>query len=714
MSDDRLRRIEDIFHQAVDLAPEARSALLDQACGAHESLRQEVESLLAYDSENGTTFAGLAQDDAPESIAHYRISGKLGQGGMGAVYRATDTKLGREVAIKVLPRSFAEDADRIARFNREAKVLASLNHPNIAQIYGIEERALVMELVPGQTLTRPLPIETALNYAQQIAGALEAAHERGIIHRDLKPANVVVTPEGVVKLLDFGLAAVTPVSADRLSPPTVTNQPVRSGIIMGTAAYMSPEQAAGKPVDKRADVWSFGVVLWELLTGHRLFEADTVSLTLANVVRSAIDFTQLPRETPSEIRRLLRRCLDRDVKNRLRDIGEARIAIDAPLAGEVTPDVPSSPARQDGDSQGRGRWLWPVVAAALAVAVAALAFFEWRRGPQSDRGSVTRLTMELAPTEGLIPDAFNRPSSSAIAIAPDGNTVVFSALNPGASLNPRTLYPPGSVFKLYRRSLDQTENVAIPGTEGALNPFFSPDGQWIGFWVDGKLKKVSLSGGPPFTICDAPPGAINRGLWGASWGSTDTIVFAGYNRDLRQVPAKGGTPQAFLRRDPEKGELYSTPTFLPDGKTLLYTVRTSENWAHAQIVARLDTGEQRVLIQGGADARYVPTGHLLYMQNAVLMAVPFDARRVQLAGAPVAMLDGVMQAVNRPNPGFESGMGQFAASASGTLVYAAGGIQPPYTKTLLRVRHELASGEKDGLEFDAFRELESMPDPQKH
>ena len=243
MSDDHLRRVEDLFHQAAELAPGARSAFLAEACGFDESLRREVESLLAYDSKNGNTFAGLAQDDMPQSIAHYRISGKLGQGGMGAVYRAIDTKLGREVAIKVLPRSFAEDADRIARFTREAKVLASLNHPNIAQIYGIEERALVMELVPGATLQRPLPLETALNYAEQIAEALEAAHESGIVHRDLKPANIVVTPEGVVKLLDFGLAAIAPVAGDPLSSPTITMQTAKSGLIMGTAAYMSPEQA---------------------------------------------------------------------------------------------------------------------------------------------------------------------------------------------------------------------------------------------------------------------------------------------------------------------------------------------------------------------------------------------------------------------------------------------------------------------------------------
>ncbi|MFN0170152.1 MAG: serine/threonine-protein kinase [Bryobacteraceae bacterium] len=326
MSDNRWQRVEDIFHRAVALPPEARAAFLDQACGADLSLRREVESLLAHESEDGATFAP-ARDEVPRAIAHYRISGKLGEGGMGAVYRATDTKLGRDVAIKVLPQSFAKDRDRMARFTREAKVLASLNHPHIAQIYGIEEHALVMELVPGGTLKRPLPLETALHYAKQIAEALEAAHEKGIVHRDLKPANIMVTPEGEVKLLDFGLAAVAlgsfSAGSDPMESPTLTGRATEAGMIMGTAAYMSPEQAAGQPVDKRADVWSFGVVLWEMLTGHRLFEGETASLTLAAVLGGPIDFDRLPSQMPAAIRGLLRRCLDRNAKNRLRDIGES-------------------------------------------------------------------------------------------------------------------------------------------------------------------------------------------------------------------------------------------------------------------------------------------------------------------------------------------------------------------------------------------------------
>ena len=413
MSDNRWQRVEKIFHRAIELAPKARSAFLDEACAADQSLRREVESLLAHDSEDGDTFAGPVADDAPRTIAHYRISGKLGQGGMGTVYRATDTKLGREVAIKVLPRSFAEDADRMARFNREAKVLASLNHPHIAQIYGIEERALVMELVPGETLQPPLPLKTALNYATQIAEALEAAHEKGIVHRDLKPANIVVTPEGVVKLLDFGLAAVALGSrsdaSDPANSPTVTMQATQAGLIMGSASYMSPEQASGKPVDKRADVWSFGVVLHEMLTGHRLFEGETVSHTLAEVLRGPIDLDKLPRETPAAIRSLLRRCLDRDAKNRLRDIGEARIAIDAALAGEP-------PLLEDAPPGGvRRLWLAWGVAAVLAVGLMPVAFQHFREKPPTPEAPSLRLQIAapentFAPT--LSPDGRKAASTS--------------------------------------------------------------------------------------------------------------------------------------------------------------------------------------------------------------------------------------------------------------------------------------------------------------
>jgi serine/threonine protein kinase len=349
-----------------------------------------------------------------QSIAHYHISAKLGEGGMGVVYRATDTKLGREVAIKILPDALAQDPDRLARFEREAKVLASLNHPHIAQIYGVEERALIMELAPGERLAGPLPLATALNYARQIAEALEAAHEKGIVHRDLKPANVMVTPEGAVKVLGFGLAAVAqgpaPEGSDPANSPTLTMRATQAGVIMGTAAYMSPEQTSGKAVDKRADIWSFGVVLWELLTGCRLFEGETVSHTLADVLRGPIDFDQLPRETPAAIRGLLRRCLERNVKNRLRDIGEARIAIEAVLAGE-TPLL-EGPPKLGG---ARHLWLGWGVAAVATAGLATVAFMHFREKPP----------VPAAPVRFQIPAPEN--ATLALSLSPDGRKMAYAA-----------------------------------------------------------------------------------------------------------------------------------------------------------------------------------------------------------------------------------------------------------------------------------------------
>src|SRR5271165_6623173 len=375
MSDARWRRTEELFHSAADLAPAERSAFLARACAGDDELRQKVEALLAQDAAQENVFEAAVQNAAGlvgQQIGPYVVTGLIGKGGMGEVYRAHDNRLERDVAIKLLPAALAQDPERLARFTREAKVLASLNHPNIAQIYGVEDQALVMELVAGHALKGPLPLETALNYARQIAAALEAAHEKGIVHRDLKPANIMVTPEGVVKVLDFGLAAVAPAATDDSDPtnsPTLTMQ-TQAGVIMGTAAYMSPEQAAGKVVDKRADIWSFGAVLWEMLTGRALFNGETISHTLADVLRGPIDFDKLPRETPPVIRGLLRRCLDRNVKNRLRDIGEARVAIDAVLSGESSETLQPLPAR-------RSFLPWAIVGVSI-LSLAAAGWGWWR------------------------------------------------------------------------------------------------------------------------------------------------------------------------------------------------------------------------------------------------------------------------------------------------------------------------------------------------
>jgi Tol biopolymer transport system component/predicted Ser/Thr protein kinase len=629
MSDHRLRRVEDIFHQAAELAPDARSALLDQACGADRSLRREVESLLAYDSENGNTFAGPAGDDAPQSIAHYRISGKLGQGGMGAVYRATDTKLGREVAIKVLPRSFAEDADRIARFTREAKVLASLNHPNIAQIYGIEERALVMELVPGATLQRPLPLETALNYAKQIAEALEAAHERGIVHRDLKPANIVVTPEGVVKLLDFGLAAIAPVAGDPLSSPTITMKTAKSGVIMGTAAYMSPEQAAGKPVDKRADVWSFGVVLWELLTGRRLFEGETISLTLASVLRGPIDFDQLPRETPTAIRALLRRCLDRDVKNRLRDIGEARIAIESALAAGPPLEGAPDPTL----SQARARHLvlaWSVVVA-MAVGLAAVALLHCRERP----APMVPLRFEISAPE-------NTALEAVFSLSPDSRKLAFKAAG-----------------RLWVHSLESGESLGLTAADGV--PLWSPDSRFIAYPSQGKLKKIDAAGGLPQLVADLP------GSWGGgAWNQDDVIVFGG--GELYRVPASGGVPVPITALDPARKEsMHFGPSFLPDGRHFVYIRRSSVSSQSATYVGSVDSKpvqqSSAPLVNSDWQPRYAPSkdpgsGYLLFVQGWTLMAQPFDNHSTELRGLPSILAERVSDSAG-------SGIGIFSGASGG-------------------------------------------------
>jgi serine/threonine-protein kinase len=393
---------------------------------------------------------------AGDRVGIYEIISLLGKGGMGEVYRARDTKLKRDVALKVLPEAFAADPERMARFQREAEVLASLNHPNIAQIYGVEDRALVMELIEGEILKGPLPLETAFNYAKQIADALEAAHEKGIVHRDMKPANIKVTPEGTVKVLDFGLAAVTESSwhesIDPTISPTLTISPTRAGMILGTAAYMSPEQASGKRVDKRADIWSFGVVLWEMLTGKHLFEGgETVSHTLADVLRAPIDLDRLPKQTPVQIRALLQRCLDRDSRTRLRDIGEARVAIETWLANPAVADAAPSP---------RPGWLWPAVAAAMLLAAAALAFVHFREKPPL----VETSRFEIVPPQ-------NGQFTCCLSISPDGRKIAFTAQQ-----------SPDPVARLWVRPLDASEaKVIYPDLSGpvAPHPFWSADSRFI-------------------------------------------------------------------------------------------------------------------------------------------------------------------------------------------------------------------------------------------
>jgi serine/threonine-protein kinase len=602
-------------------------------------------------------------------LGPYDIVAPLGAGAMGEVYRAIDTKLKRQVAIKLLPPALAVDPDRLMRFQREAEVLASLNHPHIAAVYGFEDaadgKALVMELVEGPTLADriaegPIPIDEALPIAKQIAEALEAAHEQGIVHRDLKPANIKVREDGTVKVLDFGLAKLTE-GAGRLgrndpsASPAVTSPATMTvmGLVVGTAAYMSPEQARGRAVDKRTDVWAFGAVLYEILTGVRAFAGEDVTDVIAEVVKTTPNWTALPPDTPSHVVTLIQRCLEKDRNARIGDMAVARFL----LAGHAT--LAASPAVATHASSAtapRWRQTLPWMVAAL-MAGAFIAGMIARR--PAGAPAVTHLQMSLLPADSLSGSMDSvRPARTAMAISPDGRLVAFSATR-------------GAAAQLFVRALDRAEAIPVPGTEGAIGPFFSPDGAWIGFWADNKIKKVSSAGGAVAAICDLPAAAAG---WGASWGDDGTIFFA--NRfGVSKVSSAGGTPVTVTMPDASRSERQLLPQALPGGKEILFTSVSSYDWSTGNVVLHsLNGGERRVIVPGGSDARYVNTGHLVYMKNGTLMAVPFDVRSRQVTGAPVALIEGVMHAHNAPNGGDDTGAGQFAISRSGTMLYVVGGV----------------------------------------
>jgi len=565
----------------------------------------------------------------PFTIAHYRIISKIGQGGMGAVYRATDTKLDREVAIKLLPEQFAHDSGRLARFSREAKVLAALNHPNIAAIYGVEECALVMELVEGKTLAGPLPLATALDYARQIADALDYAHEKGIVHRDLKPANIKVTPEGVVKVLDFGLAkaASDGVGTASESSATMTLDETEAGVMLGTAQYMAPEQARGKPVDKRADIWAFGVVFYEILTGKHLFRGETASDTIAAVLTLEPDWEAVP----SKAQRLLRRCLERDPRKRLRDIGDFALLVDE---GPAT--IPTS-----------RRWRGRAAVGTLAIVSMVLAGMLWRAN-RVELHPLMRFDADLGS------DAVEGSASgSEIAISPDGSRLAYMVRLPGGANGIAT------------RLLDQTEPTLVPGTEAGNRPFFSPDGQWLGFFSSAQMKKVSIHGGPVATLCDAP------GSRGASWGPDGSIVASlTLGGGLFRVPDGGGSPQPLTDPAATHEATHRWPQVLPGGRAVLFTGHaTTANYDEANIeVLSLESRKWKIVHRGGYHGRYVPTGHLLYVNRSTLYAVPFNLNRMEEQGAPVPLLGDV--AGSRSN-----GTGQFDAN-NGILVYYSNRFAP--------------------------------------
>jgi Tol biopolymer transport system component/predicted Ser/Thr protein kinase len=553
-----------------------------------------------------------------ETIAHYRITAKIGEGGMGEVYRATDTKLHREVAIKVLPQSFAQDSARMARFSREAQVLASLNHPNIAQIYGVEHRALVMELVEGEALKGPLTLDTTLDYAKQIAEALGAAHEKGIVHRDLKPANIKVTPQGVVKVLDFGLAkAAEEQSGIPENSPTLTISPTRAGLILGTAAYMSPEQARGKPVDKRADIWAFGVVLYEMLAGQRLFKGDTISDTLAAVLKEEPDFEQVP----IRVRRLLRNCLKKDRRQRLQAIGDWQLLVDEDYTGLAQP-------------MARGTKLpWVVAAVVFALTAAAFAFIYFRQ-----------LTPQKAVLRYTIASPENTTNLHSFALSPDGHYVAISAV-----VNAKR--------QLWMRPLDALEAQPIPGTEDATYPFWSPDSRYIGFFAQGKLKKIAASGGPAQALCDAPDGR------GGSWNRADVIVFSPLPADgeIQRVSGSGGAVTTVIRK---KGASYF-PSFLPDGHHFLYAgfgLSVEENGIY---VASLDGKENRRILSDVSRV-VIASGRLLFIRDNTVMAQALDTT----SGWPVGEASLVAQGVSF---GTVVSYAPLTVSDTGILLYQSGG-----------------------------------------
>jgi len=678
------QRLKEVFAGARALPASARQAYLSAACAGNEALRQEVESLLASD-ERAKTFLespAVQRDDAirmtnsleGQSIGPYQIASRIGAGGMGEVYRARDMRLNRDVALKVLPDAVASDPDRLARLTREAQTLASLNHPHIAAIYGIEQsesiRALVMELVEGEDLSQriargAIPLVEALPMAQQIAEALAAAHEQGIIHRDLKPANIKVRADGTVKVLDFGLAkTIEPPSAAaaaaRLADsPTITSPAAltAAGVILGTAAYMSPEQAKGRPADRRSDIWAFGVVVYEMLTGRCPFKGDDVSETVAAVLMRQPDWTVLPAATPPLIRRLLRRCLEKDRTRRLADIADARLDIDDALRGQdIDAPAPSSISRT------RERLMW--ASALLLAALTAAAIVAWGTRPVSIPAETTRTILSVAPsgdTPGTEPlqqrVGAARPTRTALALSPDGKTLVFGAIWGGRQ-------------ELYARAMDQLSARPIAGTSGGSSPFFSPDGQWVGFIADSELRKVPLNGGPAVTLCKA------AALFGASWGDDGTIAFATQrNGGLWRVSAAGGTPESLTT--PRPGEYsHRLPHMLPGGRAVIFTIlKGPDLWDDTQIVVRsLDTGRQTVLVTGGADGRYVSMGHLVYVRLGTLMAVPFDPVRLAVTGGATGVIDGVMQAADRGASYMANTLaGQFTVSETGALVYLTGG-----------------------------------------
>jgi serine/threonine protein kinase/Tol biopolymer transport system component len=591
------------------------------------------------------------------SLGHYDVEALLGEGGMGRVFRARDTRLGRAVAIKVLPDAFRADADRAARFEREAKLLAALNHPHIAALYGFENidghRFLVMELVEGDTLADrlsrgPLRLEDAIRVALQIAEALEAAHEKGIIHRDLKPANVKLTTDDKIKVLDFGLAkALEPEAASTglTNSPTLSLAATHAGVVLGTAAYMSPEQAKGLPADHRSDIFSFGVVLHEMLTGRQPFQGETAAEVMASVIVRETDLSALPADVNPRIAELLKRCLEKNPRKRWQAIGDVRAELEAIASAPFVKQCPTD-VRVDDQRPWWRRALTYSLAAAAGAAVAALVIYSAMPSPPP--AGVTRFTLPLP--EG---QAFTNPGRRMVTISPDGSKMVYVA-NSG----------------LWLRSMAESEARPIAGTgpvpQGVTHPVFSPDGQAIAFYAlaERALKVVPVAGGTPVPL------ATIANPFGMHWDRTGLIVGQG-DAGIVRVPATGGTPETILR--PPAGEVIDSPQLLDGGEWLLFTVSQdtgADRWAKAQVVVQsLASGERRILVENAADGRYLPTGHLVYGVNGTLFAIRFDPTHMRTIGGPVGVLEGVAQ-----SSGNNTSAAHWSVSDRGTLMYLPGTV----------------------------------------
>src|SRR5450631_4008866 len=601
--------------------------------------------------------------DAGTRLGPYEILAPLGAGGMGEVYLAKDARVDRTVALKVLPEEFFEDGERRARFEREAKLLASLNHPGIAILYSFEEisgrHILSMELIEGEDLAQriasgPLPLEETLSYARQIADALEAAHEKGIVHRDLKPANVKVTPDGKVKLLDFGLAKIF--EGDPAKPgsgagvtesPTLTARGTAAGMILGTAAYMSPEQARGKAVDKRTDVWAFGCVLYEMLTGKRAFEGETVSDVLAAVLMREPDWTALPEQTPTAVRKILRRCLQRDARLRLHDIADARLDLEelsGPASSSASGYSPfkentSAPSLTVVRSRNSLYLSW-----AIAVAFAAIA--GWALLRERPPASPARaLKLAVIPPTGTV-------SSGPIDLSPDGTQIAFTAAGPGGRK------------KLYVRSLDSLEAKALPGTDDADAPFFSPDGRSLGFFAGKRLKRIDIAGGPPRELAGAPD---HRG---GSWGPQNVIIFAAEGGGpIYQIPAAGGAVKPVTTLDAAEKEVsHRWPRFLPDGKRFLFMSRRPTARIRLAIeVASIDGGRRTRLADASTTGAYA-RGRLYFVRGISLLSQAFDVKSLAVSGDPAPVAEDIWRNSNT------DGLTAFAVAGDGTLAYRRGGL----------------------------------------